>query len=360
VTDDHRPPPEDPVAFVSLPQLEQLARATVPHMAFEYIDAGAADEHTLRWNRDRYAGIRLRPRVLQDVGPVDTRVRLLGREHGSPILLAPTGYHRILHPEGEIATARGAAAAGVTFVVSASSTTAIGEIARSTTAPLWFQLYIQSDRAFTADVVAQAHAAGCEAICLTVDSPVIGARNRQAQAGFRLPADVSTPHLFDIGHGKQPVMDPRRVAITWKDVEWLGGLTALPVVLKGILDDADAERAVQSGAHGIIVSNHGARTLDTAPATIDALPAVAERVAGRVPVLIDGGIRRGTDVIKAIALGATAVLVGRPYCFGLAVAGSDGVERVIAILRQELEMAMMLIGRPSIASIDRSALWEGR
>jgi 4-hydroxymandelate oxidase len=273
-------------------------------------------------------------------------------------LLAPTAYHRVLHPEGEIATARGASAAGIIWIVSMSTTTAIGEIARAATTPLWFQLYFQSDQGFTRDVVRQAEEAGCEAVCLTVDSPIIGPRNRQTRAAFRLPPHVTTPHLYDIGHRKQAIMDPRRVAATWRDVEWLRAFTKLPLVLKGILDPDDADLAIQSGAEGIIVSNHGGRNLDTTPAAIDALPEVVERVQGRVPLMVDGGIRRGTDVLKAIALGATAVLIGRPYCYGLAVAGSEGVRRVVDILRGELEAAMMLSGAGAIGSIDRSLLWD--
>jgi 4-hydroxymandelate oxidase len=348
----------DPAAILSLPEFEERARACMSHMAYEFVASGAADEHTLRWNREAFDRIRLRPRVLQDVAKVDTRVTLLGRELPFPILLAPTAYHRVIHPEGEIATARGAGAAAATFVVSMSTTTAVGDIARVASAPLWFQLYVQSDREFTRDVVRQAERAGCEALCLTVDSPVIGARNRQTRAKFQLPPDVMTPHLYDIGRGKQAITDPRRVAVTWKDVEWLRAETKLPLLLKGILDDGDADRAVQAGVQGILVSNHGARNLDTAPATIDALPFVVDRVAGRVPVLVDGGIRRGTDVLKALALGAAAVLIGRPYCYGLSVGGAEGVRRVVGILRQELEMAMMLTGRASIQRIDRSLLWD--
>jgi 4-hydroxymandelate oxidase len=343
--------------FLSLPEFEERARDSMSEMAYEFVASGAADEHTLRWNRDAYDRIRLRPRVLRDVAAIDTKVTLLGRELPVPILLAPTAYHRVLHPEGEIATARGAGAAGVTLVVSMGTTTAIGEIARVATASLWFQLYFQSDPDFTRDVVRQAEQAQCEALCLTVDSPVIGARNRQARARFRLPAAVTTPHLYDIGRRKQEVMDPRRVATTWKDVEWLRALTRLPLVLKGILDADDAELAIQAGAQAIIVSNHGARNLDTVPATIDALPAIVTGVAGRVPVLVDGGIRRGTDVLKAIALGATAVLIGRPYCYGLSLGGAEGVRRVVEILRQELEAAMMLSGVASVRRIDRSVLW---
>jgi 4-hydroxymandelate oxidase len=350
----------DMADVLSLPEMEERARGCMSHMAYEFVASGAADEHTLRWNREAYSRIRLRPRVLQDVATVDTRITLLGRELPFPILLAPTAYHRVIHPEGELATARGAGAARATWIVSSSTTTAIEDIARVATAPLWFQLYIQSDRGFTREQVQRVEQAGCQALCLTVDTPVLGPRNRQARAKFQLPPGVTTPHLFDIGRGKQEIMDPRRVAVTWKDVEWLRSVARVPVLLKGILDPDDAERAVQSGAQGVLVSNHGARNLDTAPATIDALPDITVRVAGRIPVLVDGGIQRGTDVIKAIALGATAVLIGRPYCYGLSVGGSEGVRRIVEILRQELEMAMMLMGRASIRAIDRTALWDRR
>ena len=344
--------------ILSLPEFEERARRCMTPMAYEYVASGAADEHTVRWNREAFDRIRLRPRVLRDVAVVDTRTTLLGRELAFPILLAPTAYQRVLHPDGEIATARGAAAAGATFVVSIGTTTPLDDIARAAGSPLWFQLYFQSDQAFTRDVIKQAEAAGCEVMCVTVDSPVLGARNRQVRAGFRLPPEVSAPYLFDIGRGRQPIVDPRRVAVTWKDIEWLRGVTKLPIVLKGILDRDDAEIGVEAGAAAIIVSNHGGRNLDTAVAAINALPEVVARVGSRVPVLVDGGVRRGTDVLKAIALGASAVLIGRPYCYGLGVAGSDGVRRVVDILRAELEAAMKLTGAATLRHIDRSLLWD--
>ena len=343
---------------LSLLEFEQLARQALTPMAYEFVASGAADEHTVRWNREAFDRIRLRPRVLRDVATVDMRVTLLGRELPFPILLAPTAYQRILHPDGEVETARGAAAAGITYIVSMGTNTAIGEIARVATSPLWFQLYFQSDQEFTRDVVRQAEEAGCEVMCVTVDSPVLGARNRQARARFRLPPEVTTPHLYDIGQRKQEVMNPRRVVATWKDIEWLRAFTRLPLVIKGILDPDDAELAIEAGAQAIVVSNHGGRNLDTAPAAIDALVEVADRVRGRVPLLVDGGIQRGTDVVKALALGATAVLIGRPYCYGLGVAGSAGVARVVEILRGELEAAMMLAGAPDIGAINESLLWD--
>ena len=345
---------------LSLPEFEALARQSMAPMAYEFVASGAAEEHTIGWNREAFDRIRLRPRVLRDVATVDTRVTLLGRELAFPILLAPVAYHRALHPDGELETARGAAAAGITWMVSMGTTTSIGDIARVATSPLWFQVYFQADQEFTRDVVRQAEEAGCEVLCVTVDTPIIGPRNRQAKARFRLAPDVTTPHLYDSGRRRREIMDPRRVVATWKDVEWLRACTKLPLVIKGILDADDAELALQSGAEGIVVSNHGGRNLDTAPAAIDALIEVADRVQGRVPLMMDGGIQRGTDVLKAIALGARAVLIGRPYCYGLGVAGRAGVCRVVEILRGELEAAMMLTGAPDISSIDRSLLWDHR
>lgn len=349
----------EPKDVLSLPEFEDHARRCMSSMTYEYVASGAADENTLRWNREAYDRIRLRPRVLQDVASVDTSVSLLGRKLEFPILLAPTAYHRVIHPEGEIATARGAGAAGITWIASTATTTTLEELARAATAPLWFQLYVQPDKGITKDLVQRAESVGCQALCLTVDTPVQGARNRQARARFTLPPGVTAPYMTQLGTGGRAITDTRRgVVVTWKDVEWLRSIARVPVLLKGILTAEDADRGAAAGASGIIVSNHGARNLDTVPATIDALPEVTERIGGRIPILVDGGIRRGTDIVKAVALGATAVLIGRPYCYGLAVGGAAGVQRVVDILRTELEMAMQLMGRRSLKEIDRSALWS--
>ena len=344
--------------IVSLDDFEILARGVMTHMTYEYVASGAADEHSLRWNRERYAALSLRPRVLVDVASVDLRTTLFGHTHATPLLLAPTAYQRMTHDDGELATAQGAGAASTTFVVSTASTQSIQSIAAVATAPLWFQLYVQSDRAYTHDLVQQAEDAGCQALCVTVDTPTLGVRDRMIKARFALPAGMDTPHLRDVSSTHRGVITPDRISITWRDIEWLRSIARVPVLLKGILDPGDAELAIASGADGIIVSNHGARNLDTVPATIDALPRVARQVEGRVPVLVDGGIRRGTDIVKALALGAQAVLVGRPYVFGLAVGGAAGVTRVIDILRNELELAMKLCGLRAVTAIDASALWS--
>ena len=344
----------------------KLAPAHMSAIGWEYVSGGAADELTLRWNRESYDRIRLRPRILVDVSQIDTRVKLLGRELPFPILLAPTAYHKLAHAEGEIGTAKGAGAAGATFVVSTSATTSLEDIAQVATRPLWFQLYVQPDRDFTRDLIRRAEATGCQAVVVTVDSPVLGPRYRETRTPFALPPGAERANLKGLktatgGHRPSEstiysaLLDPK---LTWKEIEWLRTLTKLPILLKGLLNADDAARGVELGASGIIVSNHGGRNLDTLPATIDALPEVAARIAGRVPVLVDGGIRRGTDVLKAIAFGASAVLIGRPYLYGLAVGGADGVARVVNILRREFEMAMALTGRTSVAEIDESVIWR--
>jgi len=341
--------------IVSLAELEERARTVMPAMVYEFLAAGAADEKTLQWNRDAYDAIRLRPRVLQNIAKVDTTATLFGQDHRSPILLAPVAYQRMIHPEGELATARGAGARHTTTIVSTSTTTPIEEIAQAATAPLWFQLYMQADRGFTRELVARVQEAGCTALVLTVDTPTLGARDRQRRSGFRLAEGMETPHLFALN-----LASAERVPVTWDDVAWLRSIANVPLLLKGILDEHDAESAIAIGADGVIVSNHGGRNLDTVPATIDALREIAPRVGGRVPLLVDGGIRRGTDILKALSLGARAVLLGRPYCHGLALGGADGVTRAIEILEQELEMAMMLMGRANLADITPDALWDHR
>lgn len=343
-----------------------LAPSKMTKVGWEYINGGAADELSMRWNRESYDRIRLKPRILVDVSQLDTRVTLFGRELAFPILLAPTAYHKLAHAEGELATARGAAAANATFILSTSATTSIEDVAAATTKPLWFQLYVQPDREFTRELVRRTEAAGYQALVVTVDSPVLGARYRETRSKFALPPGAERANLKGLKTATgshratensiySALLDPR---LTWKEIEWLRSITKLPMLLKGVLNPEDAERAVGAGASGIIVSNHGGRNLDTLPATIDALPEVAEKVAGRVPVLVDGGIRRGTDVLKAIARGATATLIGRAYLFGLAVGGAEGVTRVVNILRREFEMAMALTGRTSVKAIDPSVIWK--
>lgn len=355
-----------------LTDFEAPAKARVSHMAWEFFNGGVADEITMRWNIEAYQRIKLKPRVLVDVSKLDTRVNIFGQELAFPIILAPTAYHKLAHPDGELATARGAGAAHATMVVSTVATTSIEDIAKAATQPLWFQLYVQRDRGFTKDLVQRAEDAGVRALCLTVDTPITGARNREMRAQFNLPPELDRPNLRGLKiNGQLIANDPNahlasgdsiytRVAdpsLSWKDLEWLLSFAKVPVLTKGILNPDDADRAVKTGVKGIMVSNHGARNLDTVPATIEVLPHVTEKVAGRVPVIVDGGVRRGTDVLKALANGANAIMIGRPYLYALSVAGDAGVAQCINILRREFEMAMALTGRPTIASIDRSVLW---
>lgn len=347
-------------------QFEALARTRLSKMAYDYVRSGGGDEISMRENRAGFERVQLAPNILTDVSQLDTRVNLFGSELESPILLAPVAYHRLYHRDGELATARGASAAGAGFVISTFTTTSIDEIARNTQRPIWFQLYVQRDRAFTKDMVQRAVASGCKAVCLTVDTPVLGCR--YGQLSFGLPKGMECVHLRGLalkspitGHKTQRssiydmLFDP---SFNWSDLEWLRSVAGVPVILKGVLSAEDGKRAVERGADGVIVSNHGGRNLDTVPSTIDALPLVVEAVAGRIPVMLDSGIRRGTDVLAALALGAKAVFIGRPYVYGLAVGGAKGVERVISILRDELERAMALTGRRSIAEIDASVLWR--
>ena len=352
----------NPLPVADLMQFEPLARQRLSQMAYDYVRSGGSDEITMRENRLAFERLRLSPRVLADVSQLDTRISLFGMEHEHPIMLAPIAYHRLYHPEGELGTARGAGAAGAVMVVSSFTTTAIDEIARNTRAAIWFQLYVQRDRAFTKDMVQRAVAGGCKAVCITVDTPVLGCR--YGQLSFGLPSSLECVHMrglnlkssvptHSMGGIYDPIFDP---SFNWKDLEWLRTVAGVPVLLKGVLSPEDGRRAIDYGVDGIIVSNHGGRNLDLLPATIDALPEIAEAVAGRIPVLLDSGIRRGTDVLTALALGAKAVFVGRPYIYGLAIAGARGVERVISILRDEFQRAMALTGRRSIAEIDGTVL----
>ena len=351
---------DDPVCVTDF---APLAKKKIPSMGWEFMSAAAGDELSLRWNTEAYQRLRLKPRLMVDVSHVDTRTTLLGHEHAFPILLAPVACHKLYHPEGELATVRGASAAGAAMVLSTAANTSLEDVSKAAKTDLWFQLYAQRDEGFTRHLIARAEASGYRALCLTIDTPISGARNREMRAKVKFPP---LPNLEGMKQSKggdympsgldiySPMLNP---TLTWKTIAWMRSFTKLPVLVKGVLNGEDASLAVEAGVSGIIVSNHGGRNLDTVPATIDALPFVADKVAGRVPVLVDGGIRRGTDVLKAIALGANAVLIGRPYVWGLGAQGEEGVAKVVNILRREFAMSMALTGRTTVASIDRSVLW---
>jgi 4-hydroxymandelate oxidase len=356
------PAPSHPdlAALLSLRDIEDEARRRMPPAAYEYVASGAGDELTLRWNAGRYQELRLRPNVLRDVSQLDTTLTLFGQKLTLPVLLAPTANQKMTHPEGELATARGADQAGLAMVLSSGANTDIHDVARVTNQALFFQLYVQNDRGLTEDIVRHAEAAGSRALFITVDNPVEAVRNRETRAGTQLPAGVGHPNYLGRPRARRFIANLEEVRpqkLDWELIEWLCSISRTPVVLKGIMTPEDAELAVKIGAGGIVVSNHGGRALDTVPATIDALPAVAERVAGRIPVLVDGGIRRGTDVLKALASGATATMIGRPYVYGLGVGGAAGVTHVCKTLRLEFRAAMALAGRRSLAEIDRTVLW---
>ena len=358
----------DPGAILCVDEFEELARERLSHMAMEYAVAGVADEATVRENRAAFERLRVAPRVFVDVSRIDTGVTLFGRRHDFPILLAPCSYQKLNHPDGELAAVAGANLAGATFITATFASVSLEDTAAASRQPLWFQLYIHPDRGFTRDLVARAEAAGYEALVVTADVPVNGPRYRELRAGFALPTGVGRVNLERLGkpavsdahrpHGRNIYSAVRAPDASWKDLESLKTGTRLPVVVKGILHPDDAQRALEHGADGVYVSNHGGRSVDTVPSSLEAIPAVADRVAGACPLLYDGGIRRGTDIVKALALGATAVAVGRPWIYGLAVAGPAGVARVVEILRTELEMAMGLLGRPGLAMIDQTILWQ--
>jgi 4-hydroxymandelate oxidase len=338
----------------TLADFEDAANGQLDRMASEYLKAGIADEITLRDNRSAFDRLRLLPNLFVDVSKLDTRITLFGREHVSPILLAPVGYHKIFHPEGELATVEGANLVDATFTSATFSSFTIEEICVRAKRPMWFQLYVQNDRAFTQTLLDRAVASGCEAIVITPDTPVNGPRERELRAGFHLPPGVERANLRSLptelaNAPHRGIFTPIRAAnVTWDDLAWLRKICKVKLIIKGVLNPADAVKCIDYGVDAIIVSNHGGRGLDTVPATIDALPSIVEAIDHRIPILLDGGIRRGTDVYKALQKGATAVLIGRPFIHGLAVAGAEGVARVIQILRTELEMTMGLMGTPNI------------
>lgn len=340
-----------PPEIAAVRDYEAFARERMTENAWAYLSGGAADETTLAENLSAFSRIKLNPRVLTGIKDADTRLSLFGSELPFPILLAPVAFQKLAHAEGELASALGAAALGAGMVLSSQASTTLEAVAHAGASPKWFQLYWQQDRTVIKSLIARAEASGYRAIVLTVDAPVHGIRNREQRAQFRLPQGVSAVNL-PAAPPAHSIAELLANAPTWHDIEWLCFESPLPVILKGILHPQDALIAVEKGAGGIIVSNHGGRTLDTLPATIDALPRIAAAIDGKIPVLLDGGIRRGTDVFKALALGAQAVLIGRPYLHGLAAAGAVGVAHVLKILHHELQVTMALTGCAAIKDID--------
>lgn len=343
-----------PSGAVCLADYERLAAGILDENAWAYLSGGAGDEITMRWNREAFDRIAIFPQVLSSFGrDGHTRLELFGRTWDHPIFVAPVAYQRLFHSDGESATALAAAAQRAGMVLSLQSSTAMERLPAEADMCKWLQLYLQPDRDDTMSLVRRAEACGFEALVITVDAPINGIRNREQRAGFSLPPEIVAENLHGLSpRAKRTTADDDSFvfqhlmpsAPTWSDIAWLNERTRLPVLLKGILSADDATRAIEIGIDGIVVSNHGGRTLDTLPGTIDVLPAIANRVSRRVPILLDGGIRRGTDVLKAIALGASAVMVGRPLMYALAVNGAHGVSHALRILRDEFEVAMALSG----------------
>jgi 4-hydroxymandelate oxidase len=360
---------EDTPPLVNLADFEAAARRVLPQLAYDYYASGSDDELTLADNRAAFGRLRLVHRVLRDLSGRTLATTVLDQPVALPVLVAPTAFQRLAHPEGEVATARAAAATGTVMMLSTLSTCAVEEVC-ATGATVWLQLYVYRDRGATRALVERAAAAGCKAIVLTVDAQLWGRRERDVRNRFQLPPGLRVENLGGTAMGALPdvpagsslgayvasLFDP---TLSWADLAWLAAIAPLPVVVKGIVHPDDARLAVEHGAAAVVVSNHGGRQLDTAVATIDALPAVAAAVDGRLEVLLDGGVRRGTDVVKALAFGARAVGIGRPVLWGLAVAGQQGVERVFGLLREELDVALGLCGCRSPGEAQRDLLFGG-
>ena len=378
-------------AAYSLAAMRGLAERALPRPVFDFADGGAENEHTLRRNEAAFAGYELLPRPLNGVGERDLSVNLFGARLSMPVVIGPTGLSGLFWPGGEIAAARAATAAGTAFCLSHASTCTIEDIAAAGVAPRWMQVFVYRDRGFTREFVERAAAGGYETLVLTTDNQLMGNRERDIRNGFTIPPrftplDIvamaaklpwllrmasALPKVTFANYAKPgettnigalaaqigSLLDP---GMSWRDVEWLRGLWKGQLALKGIMHPAEAREAVALGVDGVIVSNHGGRQLDGAPATVDALPQVAEAIEGRIPVLLDGGVRRGADVVKAIALGATACLIARPQLWGLSVAGQPGVAHVLDILRREIDRTLGLMGATTLAQIGPDALFLRR
>jgi L-lactate dehydrogenase (cytochrome) len=381
----------DPVArrlarAASVADLRAIARRRLPRGVFDYIDGGAEDERTMAANAAAFAAVTFRPRVLRDVGEVDPSTTLLGRPLPLPLVLAPTGFSRIADPDGELAVARAAARAGLPYTLSTLSTRSIEEVAAAGAGPKWFQVYVWRDRGLVKEMIGRAATAGYEALVLTVDTAVLGRRERDVRRGFSLPPKIGLSTLVDgalhpgwtwrflrsdpirfanvrdaasVGDGSTAVtlseyvntqFDP---GLSWRDVEWMRSVWAGPLIIKGVQTVDDARLAADAGVEAIALSNHGGRQLDSAPATLDLVAPVADAVGDRLEIICDGGVRRGSDIVKAVALGARACMAGRAYLYGLGAAGERGVDHVLGLLDADVRRTMALVGASSVAELGR-------
>ena len=355
--------------LLSVHDYHRAARAKLPKDILDYYEGGALDEITLRENTAGWERLKLYYHVLAGIGQRDLTTTMLGESVSMPIGVAPTAFHKLACEAGEVATAKAARAAGTLFILSSLSNTPMESVFPEAGSPRWFQLYIYKDRGITGELVRRAETAGAEAIVLTVDAPGLGTRERDMRNRFTLPGGLTVANVAPLGKGYIPEVRGSGLAayvhnnfksdLGFADLDWLCGCTGLPVVVKGVCRSDDARRIAERGAKALVVSNHGGRQLDTAPATYDALPHVVDAVGGSCEVYVDGGIRRGSDVLKAIALGARAVLIGRPILWGLCVDGDKGAAQVLEILRRELDEAMLLCGYTNLADIDSSLLENG-
>ena len=355
----------DPL-LLNVHDYQRAAQAKLRKDILDYFEGGALDEITLRENTAGWEQLKLYYHVLAGIGKRDLRTTILGQSISMPIALAPTAFHKLANDAGEIATARAARKAGTLFVLSSLSSTPMESVFPEAGSPRWFQLYIYRDRGITGELVRRAEAAGAEAIALTVDAPGLGTRERDMRNRFTLPEGLTVANMAPLGKGHLPEVRGSGLAayvhnnfksdLGFDDLDWLCGWTSLPVVVKGVCRGDDARRAVEHGARAVVVSNHGGRQLDTAPPTCDALPHVVDAVGDICEVYVDGGIRRGSDVLKALALGARTVWVGRPILWGLSVGGEEGAINVLEILRRELDEAMLLCGCAKLADIGRALL----
>ena len=372
---------------VNIEDLRSLARARLPKIVFDYLDGGAEDEITLRENRRAFDAVTFRPRLAVATPHCDLRTRVLGFDLSFPALLAPVGYSRLMHPDGEVAASRAAGAAGTAYILSTISGHRLEDVKGASSGPVWYQLYLLGGREAAEAALERARVAGFSALVVTIDAPVAGMRERDFRNGMKellgvnllakipfLPQllshpawltsfllDGGVPKLPNIvipGQGPMPLIDVgaalARTTVTWEDLRWIRAAWPGPIVIKGVLTGEDARRAADEGAVAVVVSNHGGRQLDCVPATLRVLPEVVTAVNGRAEVLMDGGVRRGSDIIKAICLGARAVLVGRAYAYGLAAAGEAGVARALEILQADVERTLKLLGCTSIAALNRS------